>query len=410
MTASHEIILVAGVLCLLAIFAGLLSARIGTPLLLVFIGLGMLSGEDGPGGIQFNDFRAAYLVGSLSLAAILFQGGLSTERSMIRQALWPSIALATAGVAISAGVVGAFTTLLFGLSWPEGLLVGAVTAPTDAAAVSMLLGLSRAAVPPRVAAALEVESGLNDPMSVFLTVVLVDLLTQPSGLDAGRAALLFLEEMGGGAALGLVSGYTLLWLFRWLRTPPVVSPVLAVGGALALFGGAQVVGASGFLAVYMAGLIVGNHDHPARQSVTRFFGTLGWLAQIALFLMLGLLVTPHELPSMIAPALVLSAALILVARPVAVIACLLPFGWTVREAAFVAWVGLRGAVPIYLTIIPLLADVRAGQILFDVVFVVVIVSVAIQGWTITPAAQLLGLRADEPVTVPRRAEADPFRN
>jgi cell volume regulation protein A len=262
----------------------------------------------------------------------------------------------------------------------------------------MLLGLSRAAVPSRVAAALEVESGLNDPMSVFLTVVLVDLLTRPSGLDAGRAALLFLEEMGGGAALGLVSGYTLLWLFRWQSTPPVVSPVLAVGGALAIFGGAQVVGASGFLAVYLAGLIVGNHDHPARQSVTRFFGTLGWLAQIALFLMLGLLVTPHELPSMIAPALVLSAALILVARPVAVIACLLPFGWTMREAVFVAWVGLRGAVPIYLTIIPLLADVRAGQILFDVVFVVVIVSVAIQGWTITPAAQLLGLRADDPVT------------
>lgn len=395
MAAAHEVILVAGVLCLLATLAGLASARIGTPLLLVFIGVGMLAGEDGPGGIRFDDFRAAYLVGSLALAAILFQGGLSTERGMIKRALWPAVALATAGVAISAGIVGAAVVLLFGVSWPEALLLGAATAPTDAAAVSVLLRTSKVQVPSRVTAALEVESGLNDPMSVFLTVGLVELLTVPGGLGAGHVALLFMKEMGGGAAIGLASGYALLRLFRWLRMDRSAYPVIAVGGALAIFGAAQVLGASGFLAVYLAGVIVGNAEHPATQPVTRFFGTLGWLAQIALFLVLGLLVTPHGLPPVIVPALAVSAVLILVARPAAAMACLLPFRWTAREAAFTAWAGLRGAVPIFLTIIPLLAGIRAGRTLFDIVFVAVVASVAVQGWTAAPAARLLGLEADD---------------
>ena len=394
MAAIHEIILVAGALCLLAIFAGLLSTRVGTPLLLVFIGIGMLAGEDGPGGIPFDDFKAAYLIGSVALSAILFEGGLSTERGMIKQALWPAIALATVGVAISAGVVGAAAVLLFDVSWPEGLLLGAATAPTDAAAVSVLLRVSRIGVPSRVTAALEVESGLNDPMSVFLTVGLVELLTVPEGLGIGHLAVLFLEEMAGGAVIGLASGYAMLWLFRRLNVERSVFPVFAVGSALAIFGGAQVLGASGFLAVYLAGVVVGNAEHPARQPVTRFFAALGWLAQIALFLMLGLLVTPHELRPVLLPALAISAILILVARPAGVLICLLPFGWRVSEATFVALAGLRGAVPIFLTIIPLLAGLRTGRVLFNVVFVAVIVSVAVQGWTAAPAARLLKLKPD----------------
>lgn len=204
-----------------------------------------------------------------------------------------------------------------------------------------------------------------------------------------------LEEMAGGALIGLASGYALVWLFRRLSTDRAVFPVLAVGGALATFGAAQVLGASGFLAVYLAGVIVGNYDHPAGRPVTHFFGTLGWLAQIALFLMLGLLVTPHELPAVVLPALVVSAVLILIARPASVLACLLPFGWSIRSAAFVAWAGLRGAVPIFLTIVPLLAGIRTGRVLFNIVFVAVIVSVAVQGWTVGLAARLLGLKADE---------------
>ena len=396
MAESHQIILVAGSLCLLALFAGQASIRIGMPLLLAFVGVGMLAGEDGPGGIVFNDFQVAYLVGSLALAAILFEGGLNTHASMLRKALAPAILLGTLGVVVSAGVVAAAAVLLFHVSWAEALLLGATTVPTDAAAVTVLLRLSSAPVPSRVAAALEIESGLNDPMSVFLTISLVEYMTVPGSANLLHEALLLLEEMGGGAAIGVASGYALLWAFRALRIEQSVFPVLAFGGALAVFGGAQTVGASGFLAVYLAGLIVGNYDHPAGKPVARFFETLGWLAQIVLFLMLGLLVNPHELPPFILRALLVSAVLIVVARPLGVLASLAPFRWSLRENAFIAWAGLRGAVPIYLTIIPLLAGLRAGATLFNVVFVVVIVSVAVQGWTLTPAARLLRLKADDP--------------
>jgi cell volume regulation protein A len=395
MAMTHELILIAGVLCLCAFVAGIASARIGTPLLLVFIGVGVLAGEDGPGGIRFDDFNEAYFVGSLALAAILFQGGLSTERSMFRLALWPSTALATVGVAISAGIVGAAVVSLFGVPWPEALLLGAATAPTDAAAVSVILRLSGAQVPARVVAALEIESGLNDPMSVFITVALVDALTAPQGINLLSAALLLAKEMAGGAVLGLSGGYLLLWLFRKLDVERSAFPVCAIGGALTVFGGAQVLGASGFLAVYLAGCVVGNYDHPAGQPVTRFFSALGWLAQIALFLMLGLLVTPHELPSIVLPALAVTGVLVLVARPISVFGCLLPFGWTVPEAGFVSWVGLRGAVPIYLTIVPLLAGLQTGRTLFNIVFVIVVASVALQGWTVGLAARLLGLSSDK---------------
>ncbi len=395
MDAAHEIILIAGVLCLCAFFAGIASTRVGMPLLLVFIGVGVLAGEDGPGGIRFDNFHTAYLTGSLALVAILFQGGLVTERGMLKKALWPSIALATVGVAISAGVVGAAVMWLFAVPWPKALLLGAATAPTDAAAVAVILRLSGAKVPSRVVAALEVESGLNDPMSVFITVALVEAMTVPESVGVAHALLLFLKEMAGGAVIGLASGTILLWLFRKLDIERSAFPVFAIGGALAVFGGAQIVGASGFLAVYLAGVIVGNYDHPAGQPVTRFFGALGWLAQIALFLMLGLLVTPHELPPVMLPALAVTAVLVLVARPVSVFACLLPFRWTAREAGFVSWVGLRGAVPIYLTILPLLAGVEGSRALFNIVFVVVVTSVAVQGWTVGPCARLLGLRVDE---------------
>jgi cell volume regulation protein A len=314
---------------------------------------------------------------------------------MLRKALWPSVALATLGVAISTGVVGAAVVMLFGASWPEGLLLGATTAPTDAAAVSVLLRVSRIAVPSRVVAALEVESGLNDPMSVLLTVALVEVMTGANHSPGGMA-LLFLEEMGGGAAIGLATGAVLLRLLRWLKPASSVVPLLALGGALTLFGGAQMLGTSGFLAVYLAGVVVGNADHAQAEPIVRFFATFGWLAQNALFLMLGLLVTPHNLPPLLLPALAVSAILVLLARPLAVAACLAPFRWPPRETAFVAWAGLRGGVPIFLTIIPLLAGVSAGRRLFDVVFVVVIVSVAAQGWTAKPLARLLELRADAP--------------
>ena len=229
MATSHEFLLIAGVLCLLAIMAGTLSARLGTPLLLVFIAIGMLAGEDGPGAIPFSDFNAAYLVGSFALAVILFEGGLNTERAMIRKALWPALAMSTVGVLVSAGIVGAAIVLVFKSAWPEALLLGAVVAPTDAAAVSVLLRMSRVAVPSRVLAVLEVESGLNDPVSVFLTITLVEWLVQPDSITAAKASLWLVEEMGGGLVIGLGAGYLLLWLLRRVENGIDGVPVLGAG-------------------------------------------------------------------------------------------------------------------------------------------------------------------------------------
>jgi cell volume regulation protein A len=382
-------ILLAGGLGLLAIFAALFANRIGTPLLLAFIAIGMLAGEDGWGGIAFDDFETGYLIGSLSLAVILFEGGLHLPPQGLRKAAGPALALATLGVVISAGLVGAAARFLFAVPWLPALLLGAVVAPTDAAAVTVVLRNSRIALPERVVTVLELESGLNDPMSVFLTIALVTMMSGGAGIGWQHGALLFLREMGGGAVLGLLGGYGLYSLLRLAPAQTSLTPVLALSGALLLFGGAQKLGASGFMAVYLAGAVLASNRHQATLAIQQFFSALGWLAQIGLFLMLGLLVTPRDLPPVIAHALVITLVLILVARPAAVAACLLPCGWKPREAAFIAWSGLRGGVPIFLTIIPVLDNHVGGERLFNSVFVTVIASVAIQGWLIRPVARAL---------------------
>ncbi len=390
MNTAHELILLGGALGLLSILAGVVSARFQAPLLLVFLLLGMLAGEDGPGGIVFNDFQASYLIGSIALAIILFEGGLKTERAMIELAWRPSLALATVGVALTAGLVGAAAVWLFSLSWTEALLIGAVLAPTDAAAVNTMLRAARVAVPERVTAALELESGLNDPMSVFLTVLLVESLTTSGGITTGHAIGMLLEEMVGGVVAALGGGYALLWLLRRLPVEAPLYPVLALTSVLVVFGGAQTLGASGFLAVYLMGVIVGVNRFEAHRALVYASEAFAWLAQIALFLLLGLLVTPHRLFPLVGPILAITAVLLVVARPVATFLCLLPFRYSGREAAFASWVGLRGAVPIYLTIVPVLAGVRNGDALFGAVFGVVIASLLLQGWTIAPTARMLG--------------------
>lgn len=387
---AHELILVGGALGLASLFAGLASARLGAPLLLVFLGVGMLAGEDGPGNIAFSDFPSAYLIGSIALAAILFEGGLKTERAMLRSAFWPAAAMATGGVAITTGVVAAASVLLFDVPWINALAIGAALAPTDAAAVALLLRRARVAVPPRVSALLEVESGLNDPMSVFLTVALVQVMVAPGTLTAQHALLLVAEEMGGGVVLGLAGGWALLALLRRVAAEASVFPVLALAAVLLVFGGAQTVGASGFLAVYLMGVIAGTNEYGTRERMEEFHEAFAWLAQITLFLMLGLLVTPHALIPGAIPIAAIAAVLIVLARPLATFACLLPFRFTVRETAFASWVGLRGAVPIYLTIIPVLEGVKGGEVLFGIAFGVVVASLVVQGWTIGLIGRLLG--------------------
>jgi potassium/hydrogen antiporter len=389
--ADHQLILLGSALVLLSIFAGLFSARFGAPLLLVFLGLGMLAGAEGPGGVLFRDFHAAYLIGSIGLAIILLDGGLRTDLGDVHRALWPSLALATIGVIVTAAIVGVAAALLFSTSWTRGLLVGAIVAPTDAAAVSALLHLRRLELRARVAAILELESGINDPVSVLLAVLLVDLLLAPAPLAGWHIAGLLVREVAGGAAFGIGGGYLLLALINRLEATPGLYPILTLAGATALFGGAQTAGASGFLAVYLAGLILGTHRHRATQVINQAFDAFAWLSQIVLFLMLGLLVVPSGLVPTLGPSLAVAAVLMLAARPLAVGLCLLPFRYTAPEIAFISWVGLRGAVPIFLAIIPVLAGLQDAATFFGVAFIIVLTSLIVQGWTVATAARMFDL-------------------
>ena len=394
---AHELILLGGALGLLSIIAGLISRRVGAPMLLVFLALGMLAGEDGVLGIPYDDFTSAYLIGSVALAVILLEGGLKTPIAMLRLAFWPAAVLATIGVAVTAAILGIFVSLVDRLPLIPALLAASAAAPTDAAAVAVLLRRAGAALPQRLHALLEVESGLNDPMSVFLTILLLRLIAEPGSVGIGEAALMFLKEMVGGAVIGLAGGWVLAQLLKRLRLEGSLAPVLVLTGGLAVFGLAQLLGTSGFLATYLAAIVTGATRHRTRQEVEHFFEGMAWLAQIVLFLMLGLLVTPHDLPPYLPGAIIGAAVLICLARPIAVFACLLPFGFTTRETAFASWVGLRGAVPIYLSIIPGLVDPNRDKRLFASIFIVVIASLLVQGWTVGLSARLLGF-ARRPVS------------
>jgi cell volume regulation protein A len=281
--------------------------------------------------------------------------------------------------------------VLFSTSWIHGLLVGAIVAPTDAAAVSALLHLRGLELRARVAATLELESGLNDPLSVLLTVLLVSLLLAPAPLSGSQIAALMAWEVAGGGAFGVGGGYLLLALINRVEATPGLYPILALAGATSLFGGAQTAGASGFLAVYLAGLILGAHRHRATQILNQAFDAFAWLSQIVLFLMLGLLVAPSALVPILWPSILIAAVLMLVARPMAVALCLLPFRYTGSEILLISWVGLRGAVPIFLAIIPVLAGLPDAAVFFGVAFIIVLTSLIVQSWSVATAARMLDL-------------------
>jgi potassium/hydrogen antiporter len=398
---GNHLILLGAFLLLLSIFVGLVSSRIGAPLLLAFLALGMFFGEDGPGGIYFENYFAAYVIGSIALAIILFDGGLRTDLGNFRIAAWPALLLATVGVVVTAALTGAAAHWLLGLGWIESFLIGAVVGSTDAAAVFFLLHLHDLDIKPRVRSVLEVESGLNDPMAVFLTVGCVELLLADVGAPTWGLALDFANQIAGGAAIGVAAGFALVWLINRVELAAGLYPILAMAFALFTFGGAQTLGASGFLAVYLAGLIVGNRRHRAAQLIDRFHDGLAWLAQMVMFVMLGLLVTPSDLLPTLIPSVLIAAFLVVVARPIAVVLCLLPFRFPWNEHAFIAWVGLRGAVAIFLGTIPVLAGIEHASIYFQVAFAVVLVSLIVQGWTLARAARLLDV---ELPALPRTAE------
>lgn len=387
-------ILISAGLVVLSVLTSVISFRVGAPLLLVFLGIGLAAGEDGIGGIEFENAEAAYFIGSVALAVILFDSGAGTRMQAFRVAAAPAIVLATVGVFLTAVLLAVPARYLLGIDWLRAFLLGSIVSSTDAAAVFFLLRVGGIEILERVRATLEVESSSNDPMAIFLTVTMVELIaTGATGIGDITLDFLtaFVLQMGLGLILGFAGGHMMLAGVNRLRLEAALYPIVILGLALCVFAITTIVGGSGFLAVYVAGLILGNSNFRGSVAFRRFQDGLTWLAQISMFLILGLLATPSEFPMIAWQAVVLGIILILVARPIAVWLCLLPFGFPRNETTFVAWVGLRGAVSILLAILPIIGGLPAGQMLFNGAFIVVLTSLLIQGWTIRPMARWLGL-------------------
>jgi cell volume regulation protein A len=398
-------ILLGAVLVMAGILSSLLALRFGAPLLLVFLVIGIIAGDSGPGHIEFDDVRTTYLVGSVALALILFDGGLRTKFQNIRAVLLPSMVLATIGVLLSALITAPVAKYVLELNWIESLLVGAVVASTDAAAVFLLVHAQGLRLRPRVGATLEAESGTNDPFAIFLTLMLVEFIS--SGRSSAAHVLLeLLREALLGAIIGVIGGRVIVIALNRVALPQGLHAPFVLTAALVIFGVAQLSHASGFLAVYLAGIIVGNQPTRAHNSVVTFLDAATWLAQIVMFVLLGLLVSPQRLASSLGPAVIVALVLMLLARPAAVLLCLAPFRFNWREKIFIAWTGLRGAVAIFLASIPMLVGLSKAYLYFDVAFVVVIISLLLQGWTLAYAARRLHVALPRADRGPRRVELD----
>lgn len=392
MDIINQFVLAGAVLLLLAILASALSYRIGMPLLLVFLAVGMLAGEDGPGGILFDDSGIAYTVGSVALAIILLDGGLNTRAESFRSSLRPAAVLATFGVVITCIITGLFAAWILDFGWLEGLLVGAVVGSTDAAAVFALLHARGLTLKERVSATLEIESGSNDPMAALLTIAFIELILAGQRVPGWETLILLGRQMGLGLIAGLGGGWLLVWLTNRLPLERGMYPMLVLAGGLLLYSLTSVLGGSGFLAIYLCGVMVANRNPRESANILQVHNGLAWLAQISMFLMLGLLATPSDLVRHAPAALSIALVLMFVARPVAVGLCLLPFPFPWREQVFISWVGLRGAVPIILALFPLLAGIPEAALILDVAVFVVLISLTMQGWTISPLARYLKLQ------------------
>lgn len=390
------LLLIGASLLLASIVLTPLSTRLGMPVLLLFFGVGMLAGEDGFGGIHFDDFQTAFLVANLALAVILLDGGMRTKAKTFRVALRPAASLATVGVLATAAITGVAAIWLLDLPPMVGLLMGAIVASTDAAAVFSLLQNSGLHLNERVSATLEIESGSNDPMAIFLTVMLVDMISKGDGFSL-TTLMLLLKQFGVGALGGLLGGWLLAWLVRKLDLAQGLYSLLVVSAGLVVFAVTGLFDGSGFLAIYLAGLWLGNSRLVQLPNILQVHDGMAWLAQLGLFLILGLLVTPSQLVEVAIPALGLAAVLILVARPVSVLLGLLPFRPPWREQAYISWVGLRGAVPIVLALFPIMAQLPEAELLFNVTCFIVLVSLMVQGTTLPWVARLLKLEVPAPV-------------
>ncbi|QIK80844.1 potassium/proton antiporter [Lysobacter sp. HDW10] len=409
MDALHHIdirLLGYALLILAGVASSLLARRFGAPLLLVFLVIGMLLGVDGPGGIRFSDTRLTFLIGSVALCVILFDGGLRTRAEAVRGSVSPSILLATVGVLITAALTGVASHYLLDLSPLQSLLLGTVVASTDAAAVFFLIRAGGLHLEKRTGSTLELESGANDPIAIFLATAITVWISGSEAQSYLGLLWSIVRSIGAGVLFGYFGGRMIVGALNRYDLPSGLHPWLAIASALTLFALTNLIGGSGYLAVYIAGILVANRPVRARADVMSVQDAATWFAQLVMFLLLGLLATPHELLKILWPALGISAFLIFVARPVAVFVCLTPFKYRLGEMSFISWVGLRGAVGIFLASIPLLADLPNAWMYFNVAFVVVLTSLVVQAWTLPHAAHLFGVAVPRKDPDTRRVQLD----
>lgn len=408
------LILVTGILLLLGIVSSKLSTRLGMPVLVLFLLVGMLAGSEGIGRIEFEDYKLAHAIGTVALAVILFDGGLGTSLSSIRVSWKPSVLLATVGVAVTAGITGIAASYILGISLLEGLLLGSIVGSTDASAVFSILRWGGVGLPKKIAAILEVESASNDPMAIFLTIGCIEILL--GNMTFGPKLLgLFASQMLVGTAVGLLGGYGATWVINRIELGAAgMYPVLVSAFCLLTYGLAVQLNGSGFLSVYLAGVVIGNKQVMFQQGIRRFHDAIAWLSQIIMFVTLGLLCFPSRLLEVSGKAIIVSLVLMFVARPLAVLVSTFPFKLHLRELTFISWVGLKGAVPITLATFPLMFATSdkplQANLIFDVVFFTVVVSAIIQGTSLTPAARWLALETPRDPEPPVTLEISSLRN
>lgn len=391
MISIDYLLLIGAALLLISIVAAKLLRNLGLPTMLLFIGVGILAGSEGLGGIYFDDASLAQSIGIIALLLILFSGGLETNWEDSKKIIKPAFSLATVGVLLTALIVGLFVMWIFKTSFLWGVLIGSIISSTDAAAVFSILREGNVGLKGKLKMLLELESGSNDPMAVFLTIGTIELLLFPQKTIID-IIYLFALQIGLGFIIGLLGGKAMAYSINKLNFfHEGIYPIFALALAILIYSFTSVLGGSGFLSIYISGIVLGNMKFVHKRALIRFFDGLAVLSQISMFLTLGLLLFPSQLAEIIGFGLLLSVILIFVARPLSVFITLLPFKFSFKEKLFTSWVGLRGAVPIILATFPLLMGVSNSRLIFDLVFFIVLTSSLLQGWSIKLVANILNL-------------------